>query len=403
MIFLHTSDWHIGHKLVGREREDEFLYVFDQLLAAIEKHQVDVLIVSGDIFDMAYPTTQATRMYYDLLFKLRSTCLKKVVIIGGNHDSISTLHAPRELLSLFDVHVVADLYEDARNQLIEFAPNGKTKAVIIAIPFLRERHLRKSGAGETISERTESYIQGFHQLYQTFGLMAEEYRNQQIPVIATGHFTAFGSQVSDTEREVMVGNLNMVSVDAFVEKFDYLALGHLHKPQRVGSKGLCCYPGSLLPMSFSEAELTHYFIVGKCNTNQPPHLEWIPIENPRKLISLKGSPDELTEKFNHADTLQTSFQPWFDVVIQLPTDNPADMLEAEQWIRNFEHLAILKYKFEFLTQSHTSINWTSKNLSELSVEEVFVNLLNERNFQQEADEMKELFHALYQETIQNPQ
>jgi len=403
MIFLHTSDWHIGHKLVGRDRDEEFLIVFEQLIQTIQEHHVDVLVVSGDIFDVAYPTTQAQRMYYQLLFRLQATGLKKIIIIGGNHDSISTLHAPRELLQMFEIHVVADLYDNHADQILTYAPDGITEAVFLAVPFLRDRHLRKANAGETIAERTESYLQGFIDLYKNLSQLTDKFKDNNIPVIATGHFAAKGGLVSDTERDIMVGTLNMIPIDDFVEKFDYLALGHLHKHQKIGTKGNCYYPGSLLPMSFTENGNHHFFIVGQTSPGQAVKLSFLPIKQPRELISLKGDILQIEEKLNMYSNTENQLAPWFDLVIKLPSDSPSLIMDAEQWLKNFETHTILKYKFEFDQKSNSSVVWTNKNLTELSVQDIFNNLLTERHVENETEEIKEMFDSLYQEILQSKQ
>ncbi|MEL7220922.1 MAG: exonuclease subunit SbcD, partial [Bacteroidota bacterium] len=106
MKVLHTSDWHLGQKLLQLDRQEEFALALDWLLEVIIAEQIDVLLVSGDIFDIGNPPNQSRELYYNFLRRLLNSECRHVVITGGNHDSPAMLNAPRELLAAFNIHIV---------------------------------------------------------------------------------------------------------------------------------------------------------------------------------------------------------------------------------------------------------------------------------------------------------
>lgn len=258
---LHTSDWHLGHNLFHKDRRQEHARFLEWLLNTLREQEVDLLLLAGDLFDTVAPPNYALALYYDFLRHVTQTPCRQTIIIGGNHDSAASLHAPRQLLKHFNVHVVgAADRDDPRHDLIELRDrHGAPCGVVAAVPFLRERDVRRAVAGESHEEKIQAYIQGqadhyalLHQLGRAriAQLCADE---RGLPLIATGHLMAAGGELSSSEREVTVGTLSGIPIQLIAQGFDYLALGHLHQAQDV--KGPCPvrYSGSPLPLSFAEA------------------------------------------------------------------------------------------------------------------------------------------------------
>ncbi len=258
---LHTSDWHLGHNLFHKDRRQEHGRFLEWLLMTLTEYEVDALIVAGDIFDTVAPPNYALALYYDFLRRLAETPCRQAVIVGGNHDSAASLHAPRELLKLFNVHVIGspDREQPDADLVVLRDRLDRPAAVVGAVPFLRERDVRRPLAGESHDDKSRAYLEGVSSHYAAI-------RNQGrvriaelsgeahgLPLIATGHLLASGGETSDGEREVMVGSLRGISAFTFAAGFDYLALGHLHKPQTVKGPGPARYSGSPLALSFSEA------------------------------------------------------------------------------------------------------------------------------------------------------
>jgi DNA repair protein SbcD/Mre11 len=267
MKILHTSDWHLGRALYGRKRYAEFEYFLDWLLNTIVQEQIDILLVAGDVFDTGTPGNAAQALYYRFLHRVAASCCRHVVIIAGNHDSPSFLNAPRELLKALDVHVVGSpaeglnnaLSDEMRDELLVLSDTqGNPEMIVCAVPYLRDRDIRIAEAGESIADKERKLIEGIRNHYAEIVSLARQKRaalGADIPVVAMGHlFTAGGQTVEgDGVRELYVGSLAHVAANIFPDDLAYVALGHLHVPQKVGNSDSVRYSGSPLPMGFGEA------------------------------------------------------------------------------------------------------------------------------------------------------
>ena len=163
MRILHTSDWHIGHRLYERPRIKEHCQFLDWLLAKIKEQEVDVLLVSGDIFDTALPSSEATDLYYQFLFRLYNETHAHAVIAAGNHDSPTRLAAPREFLRMGRIHVVGLASEPA--ECVLSLPSENPSVAIAAVPYLSENELSHISF-ETEPERAERYRERLKVFYR---------------------------------------------------------------------------------------------------------------------------------------------------------------------------------------------------------------------------------------------
>ena len=147
MKIIHTSDWHLGQRLLFNERGEEQQMALDWLREVIIAEKADALIVAGDIFDNGNPPHPARKLYYNFLTSLLHTTCRHVVVVAGNHDSPGMLDAPRELLEYLNIRVVGAAAENFQQHCLELkSAKGKLEAVVVAIPFLRDRHLLPSGS-----------------------------------------------------------------------------------------------------------------------------------------------------------------------------------------------------------------------------------------------------------------
>ncbi|MBV6388674.1 MAG: Nuclease SbcCD subunit D [Nitrosomonas europaea] len=260
MKILHTSDWHIGKTLYGRKRYDEFEAFFSWLVETIEQEQVDVLLIAGDIFDTSTPGNRSQQLYYRFLHRVAASTCRHVVIIAGNHDSPSFLSAPRELLRALDVHVTGSLSGNPADEiLVLHDPEGDAELIVCAVPHLRDRDIRTAEAGESMEDKSRKLVEGIRDHYAEVINLARLQRtalSSSIPIIAMGHLFVAGGQTveGDGVRELYVGSLAHVPAGIFPPDIDYLALGHLHVPQRVNGSSVMRYSGSPLPIGFGEAD-----------------------------------------------------------------------------------------------------------------------------------------------------
>ena len=151
MKILHTADWHLGHRLHEQSQQEEQTLFLSWIENYIIKEKIDVLLISGDIFDTGSPSNQSLEMYYNFLVKLKATSCKSIVITGGNHDSAGTLNAPKHLLDALSIKVVGKATENIEDEVFEIEVNGE-KVIIGAVPYLRDGDIRRAVAGESFDE-----------------------------------------------------------------------------------------------------------------------------------------------------------------------------------------------------------------------------------------------------------
>lgn len=285
MRFLHTSDWHLGRLLYNQQRYAEFSAFLDWMLQTIVDQQIELLIIAGDVFDTGTPSNRALTLYYDFLYRVSLTPCRNVVIVGGNHDSPSVLNAPAAVLRALHVHVVGEISGDVADELITLRDEqGSPQAIVCAVPFLRDRDVRSVVSGDGVDTRRDQLTNGIVEHYRQVAEKAEELRHRlvaekaealphriavenseklqrvvegEIPVIATGHLFTQSQRTEEFEgegvRDLYVGTLAYINAGLFPATFDYIALGHIHQPQRVGGKEHIRYSGSPLAMGFREA------------------------------------------------------------------------------------------------------------------------------------------------------
>ena len=290
------------------EEQAQFLeFLLDQITA----HQVEVLIIAGDIFDTANPPRAAEQLYYDFITKLYNLGHCRAVVIGGNHDSAPHLDAPGKVLSNLKVHVVGSLPEDHQDAIFRFESNGR-KLCIAAVPFLRDRDVRRAIEGESFDAMEVRTKAGIVKCYETIAKLCDKQTDEVL--IATGHLTAVGGTFSDSERSVHIGNLGSISSAQFPESFDYVALGHLHHPQAVGDNESIRYSGSPIPLSFSESQTKELRLLTIEDDHSLSHRS-IEIPLARRLLRIKGSADEITKAIQHIVVGDAELAPWIEVTL----------------------------------------------------------------------------------------
>ena len=324
MRILHTSDWHLGRTLYGRQRYDEFAAFLDWLAALIEREGVTALLVAGDVFDTSTPTHRAQELYYRFLCRVARSPWRHLVVVAGNHDSPTFLEAPKELLRALDVHVIGSAAEDPADEVLVLRdPAGAPELIVCAVPYLRDRDIRRVEAGEDGADKELKLIAGIRDHYASVIALAEARRAElgaEIPLVAMGHlFTAGGQTLEgDGVRELYVGSLAHVSPGIFPDSVDYLALGHLHVPQRVGGAETRRYSGSPLPMGFGEARQEKSLCLvewDKGNGDRPGcRVRLIPIPVFQPLERIQGDWDRLAKRLK--ELVAARSPTWIEVIYE---------------------------------------------------------------------------------------
>ena len=295
MKILHTSDWHIGKQLHKFDLSEDLDLFFAWLIDYITTENIAVLLVSGDIFDQSNPSQAAYKQYYDVLKQLiHLDC--KLILTGGNHDSASVLNAPAELLKAFDISVIGGSTDDITEMFIPVEKNNE-KIVVAAIPFLKDRDIRKSAAGESYATKIEEIKSGLQTYFSNINSHYTEHHPEEI-FIVMGHLYVQGSEISESERDIQIGNQAGVEAHMFEGIPHYVALGHIHKPQIISHEQNIHYCGSPIPLSFSEKEDCKQINVITVENHHIKKVDIVPIPKYRNLITFEGSLQEVEEKLN---------------------------------------------------------------------------------------------------------
>lgn len=385
MNILHTSDWHLGQNFMGKSRVEEHEAFLSWLLNTIKEKQIEVLLVSGDIFDTGTPPNYALELYYNFLKELSNIkTLITTIITAGNHDSIATLKAPKQLLEVLNVHVITNGDVD-ENIIIPILKEKELKAIVCAVPFLRDGVIRQSLSGQTISEKEKLSNEGIKSYYENAYEKALELKSDKnIPIISMGHLTTVGSRTSQSERDIYIGGTIDIGGDYLASMFDYVALGHLHINQIVGNNQHVRYSGSPIPLSFSESKNTQK--VNLVNFEETKiNIEELEIPLSRKLLVIKGNFESIKNELLKIEDKNS----WIEVHIK---DDNAMFVNGEiRELASNQELILLAVKIDKSEKQLKANDLKVISLDELSVEQVFEKRLELEELEDKEFEKELLF------------
>ncbi|TXD49373.1 exonuclease subunit SbcD [Polaribacter sp. IC073] len=337
MKVLHTADWHLGHRLHENSQFEEQTLFLSWIENYIITQQIDVLLISGDVFDTGSPSNQSLEMYYSFLIKLKGTTCKSIIITGGNHDSAGTLNAPKHILNALSIKVVGKATENMEDEVFEIDINNE-KVIIAAIPYLRDGDIRRAVAGESFDELTDKYKTALINHYNAAAAQSQLINTSDAPVIAMGHLFATGGSVSDSEQNIYVGTLGHIGANDFPSYFDYIALGHLHRPQIIGGNERVKYSGSPHILSFSEINYDKKIVVLTLENNAITKIDDVVIPRFREFQKLTGTMPECIQQFPNIISNSFELTPWVEIVLNENNTINTDELKKEAEKYSFEIL-----------------------------------------------------------------
>ncbi|MDX9688425.1 exonuclease SbcCD subunit D C-terminal domain-containing protein [Halopseudomonas formosensis] len=401
---LHTSDWHLGRTLYGRRRYGEFEAFLDWLAETLRQQCVDVLLVAGDIFDTTAPSNRAQQLYYRFLCQAANAGCRHVVIVAGNHDSPSFLTAPQELLRAMNVHVVGSTSEDIAEQVLTLqGPDGEPELIVCAVPYLRDRDIRQAAAGESVADKERKLQDGIREHYDAVARLAEDRRTElgaHLPIVATGHlFTAGGQTIEgDGVRELYVGSLAHVHASLFSPSFDYVALGHLHVPQKVNDSEHIRYSGSPLPMGFGEARQRKSLCLVDLAVQEGQRqtgIELLEIPVFQRLERITGDWPAIAARL--AELVAVGSDAWLEIIYQ-GEEIVSDLRERLDKATEGSAMEILRVKNSRIAERVLGRMHEQETLDELDEQEVFERCLDQHEVSEE--QRADLRHA-YREVLQS--
>ena len=397
MKILHTADWHIGKILHKQSLAEEMQMFLDWLLATLQKEQVDLLLISGDIFDVANPASKDREVYYQFLSKLIQHNIR-TIITGGNHDSIAVLNAPSVLLDHMGITVVGGATESITDEVIQIKnQKGKLEAIVAAVPFLRDKDLRKIDPDKK-QDRRIAIREGMKKHYQLISDHCEKY-SDQVPVIAMGHLYAKGATVSDSERDI--GNQSAIQADIFTEVFDYVALGHIHSPQIVAKNKNIRYSGSPIALSFSEKKDEKSVCLIETKGNTIKNITLVPIPKQRKLTLISGQYEEVAKQLA-SYTTDSKLPDFVELRVKAKIFSHSLIANVEALISEYGDqldFTILRHSFEFEENSKQVTDFFENNIKieEMKPVDIFKTKLSAEETLEE--DKKQTLISLFEEVL----
>ena len=296
MRFFHLSDLHIGLKLINRDLREDQEYIFDQITDYVKKEAPQALVIAGDIYDKAVPSAEAVEVFDHLIEELTKAAPEMtIMIISGNHDSGPRINCFRGVLSRQNVHMIG-IPPKTEEEFIEkvILQDAYGNVNFYLLPFVKPSMVKEI-TGTDENGNNLSYDETIHRLIE------REKINQDQRNILVSHqfYLPVGKTAEDVERmdsEIRtVGNIDEISAD-ILEKFDYAALGHIHKPMKVG-KETFRYCGTPLACSVSEAEQQKgILMVDIFEKENQPEVTVLPLNPLRQVRVIKGKLEEVLKQ-----------------------------------------------------------------------------------------------------------
>lgn len=397
MRILHTSDWHLGQNFYTKSRAAEHQAFLDWLLEAAVEHQADAIIVAGDIFDTGSPPSYARELYNRFVVKLQATQCQ-LIVLAGNHDSVATLNESRELLACLNTRVIASAQQDPASQAIILnRRDGAPGAVLCPIPFLRPRDILRSRGGQSGSEKQQQLLEAITQHYEQCYNAACALRGEQaLPIIATGHLTTVGVTKSDAVRDIYIGTLDAFPAHLFPAA-DYIALGHIHRAQKVAASDHIRYSGSPIALSFDETGKEKSVFLVEFAEGRLRDVTTLPVPVSQPLAVVKGTLEEIAQALTQWRDAPAGPKVWLDIEIATEQFLHDMQRQITQLTEDLPVEVVLLRRSRELREKNLGTLQT-ETLSELGVEEVF-----ERRLQQEQLEEEEArrLRTLFAQTLES--
>jgi exonuclease SbcD len=393
MRILHTSDWHLGHTLYDKRRNDEHQQFLSWLLKTIEQQNIDVLLICGDIFDTTTPSITSQSLYYTFLAEVAKTTCRHVVIVGGNHDAPSFLNAPQHLLNHLGIYVVGSALPNLEDEILKLKnKKGEIELLVCAVPFLRDRDVRSVIEYENSKEKDKNLIAGIKKHYALVEQRALEV-SDEIPLITTGHLFTIGGVGEKEEgiRDLYVGTTVYVPPLALGQKSDYIALGHLHTKQQINDT--IFYSGSPLPMSFTDQDKDKFVLFVEVQKNQKPKVEPIVVPRFQQLKKLSGDDDAILK--NLKELLKEENSIWVEIYYEGNLGAKSFKEQVDSLIEN-SNVELLKFSSPLAKEYTLKSDENLEKLKELDPEEVFKRRLESEEL---GDEIKEELTLLYKTVL----
>ncbi len=407
MIILHTADWHIGQLFYEYDRTFEHEQFLQWLKNTLVERSVDVLLISGDVFDNGNPSAASVKMFYRFLrAATKAQPNLQIVVTAGNHDSAARLESPKPLLEDdANIHIIGTIdrlpdgcinYQKLVFPLANPA-TGETAFWLLAIPYLR------LGDYPQIVDSATPYADGITAMYHEAYQYAHAHRKAQEPILAMGHLHAVGATTfaNDKSERAIMGGVECVPVTAFNENIVYTALGHIHKAQMIAHRPSVRYPGSPIPMSFSEANYHHQVVLVSLQPSGQVNIEQVSIPVSVSLLRVPTKAAPLPQVLAALANLPEKTDqpaPYLEVSVLLDGPEPALRHKVETAIEH-KQVRLARIEVTYLNSSEAPLNQELQpvaTLQDLTPKDVLEKIFHSRYKTTVPDNLLSLFHEAEQ-------
>ncbi|MBM7643941.1 exonuclease SbcD [Scopulibacillus daqui] len=384
MRCLHTADWHLGRTLEGRSRQAEQEAVMDEICRIAEEENIDAVLMAGDAFDTVNPPAASEALFYETIHRLSNNGMRPVIIISGNHDSPDRLQASGPLASEQGITLVG---KPIARPLRIPVPRADLDMIVSAIPYPSESRLNE--VLSVMNEEKDIQAAYDQRLAQLFIEHAKAFSRDTVNIMMSHLFIA-GSRESDSERPIQVGGAYTVSPKSLPKEAQYIALGHLHRPQTIHrAPAPARYSGSPLAYSFSEANQPKSVTVIDIEPQKPASIQEIYLSAGRPLVKWRAR-HGLSEVHHWLEEGRDA-NAWIDLEIHL---KEALSIQDIQKLRK-KHQGLIHIKPVYLLEEEEE---AKKQVSDLPIDELFTRFYGRQtNGAQPEDELVQLFLDLINE------
>ena len=292
MRLLHTSDWHVGKTLKGHSRLDEQEQVLREIVGIAREHEVDAVLIAGDLYDTAAPSAQAQQLVIRTLMGFARSGAE-VIAIAGNHDHAAALDAYRPLADAAGITLVGAVRTAERGGVVEFtARSTGERATVAVLPFLSQRYAVRAAelVANTPAENTNAYDEHLRAILQS---LTAGFRDDAVNIVLA-HLTILNGTFGGGERAAQSIFEYAVPATIFPVESHYVALGHLHRRQRIDAPCPVHYCGAPLAIDFGEQDNSPVVCLVEASPGTPARVTDIPINAGRRLRTVRGTVAELS-------------------------------------------------------------------------------------------------------------
>jgi exonuclease SbcD len=359
MKILHTSDWHIGKKLGAFDRTPEFRAAINELEEICTGQSIDAVLISGDVWDKGTPTPGLLDIGIDAMRQLSDDGNRAIIVIAGNHDSAPFFDVISKILKPFNIHFVGYVKPPSDGGIIRIECAGG-KLAVGCIPFLRKGHVVDL-MGD-LSKSYGAYQETLRNIFETFARELSKDQAAGAVTMLMSHTTVNGASIGGGEWSLHTGQDYAIEATSFPSTVQYVAMGHIHKPQKIaGSSVPAEYAGTLLPLDFGERNDEKRVVVVEAVPGAPARLESIPLKvaQRRPLRRLTGSLETIMREYkeelvtlNHKyPDVDSESGPYFDIVVE--TDGPDTSLSD----RIHQELgSVVKIQAKYQSEINTAVS-----------------------------------------------